>query len=409
MPIPPREAPPPTLEERRKAAAHLLQRHDGDLRRTARRLSICAADAEDAFQRALEIVLLKAPTVAQPDLLRWTVTVVKHEALAVRRRRERVLSANDASALPSEGDEDPLDLFVSDGVGPEERAERAERVSRGCEALGLLKPQEVRALTLKAQGYSYAEIGELTGWSFTKINRCMSEGRKRFLETFSRIEAGDLCDRLAGDLSAFADGELDPQRAPALRLHLRSCAQCRVTLREARGLPARTLALLPLPVAGPWWQRLHEAVAAAISERSVELGVRANQLLEPVLAKKTAVAAVAASAAIAGGGAAAVRIPEERAEHRTETARVAVATPPDRPSPPKPGPVREQASPVPASKPAPGEAGEEFAPTSAPRRVERPSQPAAEFDLPEGGPTPSAPKVSSVEAPAGEFGPGGGE
>jgi hypothetical protein len=31
----------------------------------------------------------------------------------------------------------------------------------------LLKPQEVRALTLKAQGYSYAEIGEITGWSYT--------------------------------------------------------------------------------------------------------------------------------------------------------------------------------------------------------------------------------------------------
>src|SRR6476646_10115482 len=52
---------------------------------------------------------------------------------------------------------------------PPERAERREAVARSREALQALKPQELRALTLLAQGYSYAEIGEITGYSQTKV------------------------------------------------------------------------------------------------------------------------------------------------------------------------------------------------------------------------------------------------
>ena len=75
-----------------------------------------------------------------------------------------------------------LDHFEHPGRGPEELAELAERVVLTRELLAQLKPQERRALGLKALGYSYAEIGELTGWTHTKINRCMAEGRKRLLE-----------------------------------------------------------------------------------------------------------------------------------------------------------------------------------------------------------------------------------
>jgi DNA-directed RNA polymerase specialized sigma24 family protein len=39
------------------------------------------------------------------------------------------------------------------------------------ELLAQLKPQERRALTLKALGYSYSEIGELTGWTYTNVKR----------------------------------------------------------------------------------------------------------------------------------------------------------------------------------------------------------------------------------------------
>jgi DNA-directed RNA polymerase specialized sigma24 family protein len=31
-------------------------------------------------------------------------------------------------------------------------------------------------------GYSYREITEMTGWTFTKVNRCSAEGRARLRE-----------------------------------------------------------------------------------------------------------------------------------------------------------------------------------------------------------------------------------
>jgi RNA polymerase sigma factor (sigma-70 family) len=153
-------------EERRRAATELIGSHDLVFRRTARRYSLCADDAEDAYQRALEILLTKAPPIEGDGLVRWMQTVTKREAMAVRRQREKLLSS-----VPREADgadRDPLDSIPSERPGPSERAASRERVSRSNEALRALKPHEVRALTLKAEGYSYAEIGEITGWSYTK-------------------------------------------------------------------------------------------------------------------------------------------------------------------------------------------------------------------------------------------------
>ena len=235
-------------ESRRRAASGLIETHDAVFRRTARRYSICADDAEDAYQRALEILLTKAPAIEGDSLVRWMQTVTKREALAVRRQRERLLGSHRASGSDGEDEWDPLDSIASESPGPNDRLARRERVVRSGEALNALKPQEVRALTLKAQGYSYAEIGEITGWSYTKINRCMAEGRKRFLEVFAEIEDGRRCQQLAGALSEMADGEGANGSTEALEFHLRSCASCRAKLRAYRAIPDRVFGLMP---AGP--------------------------------------------------------------------------------------------------------------------------------------------------------------
>jgi RNA polymerase sigma factor (sigma-70 family) len=149
---------------RKRVAVEMVAKHERALRRTARRYSICTEDAEDAFQRALEILLLKAPPGDARELIRWMQTVTKHEALAVRRSRERQLSP----PLPqAEEGEDWFSLIPSKGAGPEERAERHESIARSREALQALKPAELRALTLLAEGYSYDEIGQITGFSRT--------------------------------------------------------------------------------------------------------------------------------------------------------------------------------------------------------------------------------------------------
>jgi RNA polymerase sigma factor (sigma-70 family) len=163
---------------RKRAAVETYARHEAALRRTARRFSLCEDDADDALQRALEILLRKAPSEDPRELVRWTQTVVRHEALAVRRERERILSGP-AAAVPEPGREDWTALIPSDSAGPAERAERSEAIARSREALQSLKPQELRALTLLAEGYSYVEIGEITGFSPTNACRCPAEGAGR--------------------------------------------------------------------------------------------------------------------------------------------------------------------------------------------------------------------------------------
>jgi RNA polymerase sigma factor (sigma-70 family) len=153
---------------RKRVAVEMLAKHERALRRTARRYSICAADADDAFQRAMEILLVKAPPGEARELVRWMQTVTKHEALAIRRSRERQLGRPGGRFDSEEEAGDWLSLIPSQGAGPAERVERREAIARSREALQTLKPAELKALTLLAEGYSYAEIGEMTGFSRTK-------------------------------------------------------------------------------------------------------------------------------------------------------------------------------------------------------------------------------------------------
>jgi RNA polymerase sigma factor (sigma-70 family) len=256
---------PDEAAARKRAAVETYTRHEAVLRRTAARYSLCADDADDALQRGLEILLRKAPTAEPRELVRWMQTVVKHEALAVRRERERVL-AGPAAFAPEPDAEDWVALLPSPGDGPAERLERREAVGRSREALQALKPQELRALTLLAEGYSYAEIGEITRWSRTKVNRCLAEGRERFRSLVARGEDGSRCRELRPLLSAFCDGEADRRQVAELREHLRACGGCRATLRAYRAAPAAAAALAPaIPLHRSLWERIHEAFGDATS------------------------------------------------------------------------------------------------------------------------------------------------
>jgi RNA polymerase sigma factor (sigma-70 family) len=257
-----RNGAPTDAAARRRAAVETFGRHAASLRRTARRYSICADDADEALQRGLEILLRKAPSEDPRELVRWTQTVVKHEALAVRAERERIL-AGPAAATAEPGREDWVAMLPAAADGPAERAERHEAIERSREALATLKPQELRALTLLAEGYSYREIGEITGFSATKVNRSVAEGRERFRRFLVHREEGGRCAELAPLLSALADGEADAGDAATLREHLRSCPHCRATLRTYRAAPGAAAALAPvLPLRGSLVDRLHDAYAA---------------------------------------------------------------------------------------------------------------------------------------------------
>jgi RNA polymerase sigma factor (sigma-70 family) len=211
------EREPGTIDAaaRKRAAVETFARHEASLRRTAQRYSICTDDADEALQRGLEILLRKAPTDDPRDLVRWTQTVVKHEALSVRAERERILAGPAAATDPDH--EDWIAMLPAETDGPAERAERHEAIERSREALTTLKPQELRTLTLLAEGYSYREIAQITGYSATKVNRALAEGRERFRRFLVRRDGGARCTELAPLLSAFADGEAGAADVTTLR------------------------------------------------------------------------------------------------------------------------------------------------------------------------------------------------
>jgi RNA polymerase sigma factor (sigma-70 family) len=244
---------------RKRAAIELIAREGGELSQTARRYSLCAEDAEDACQRALEILLLKAPSERPRELIRWTKTVVKHEALAIRRNRERLLGAPRSPRGAERDADDPIASIPAGGGGPDEHVELRERIARSREALRSLKPAELRSLTLLAAGYSYAEIGEITGFSQTKVNRCLAEGRERYRKLLAGSEDGVRCAEMSRLLSAFCDGEASAEESAAAREHLRACARCRATMRAYRAAPATVAALAPsLPVPRSLFDRAQE-------------------------------------------------------------------------------------------------------------------------------------------------------
>jgi RNA polymerase sigma factor (sigma-70 family) len=408
---------------RKRAAVETYARHEQALRRTARRYSLCADDADDALQRALEILLRKAPTTDPRELIRWTQTVVKHEALAVRRDRERILSGPAAS--PGDGDGgDWISSIPARGAGPAERAEHSETIARSREALQTLKPQELRALTLLAEGYSYREIGEITGYSKTKINRCLAEGRERFRSLLARSEDGRRCTEMGPRLSAFCDGEAGAGEEAELREHLRACPHCRATLRAYRSAPAAAAALAPaLPLPRSLFERAHDAAVglaarfnggggdSAISQVAAAGGSRGAGMA--ALAKVLAVCAGTVGGAAACAATGVVPVPlsldsggqerqiERRIQPLAETAP-STETGPEYESEaapvdaPEPTPTQRETKPKPEPTPEPAPA-----PASSGGAVEYTPPPPAE---------PSAPAASASsgggsDSGAGEFGP----
>ncbi|MDX6689007.1 MAG: hypothetical protein QOG15_464 [Solirubrobacteraceae bacterium] len=280
--------------------------HADSLLRTARRHSLCVDDAQDAYQRGLEIFMKHAERLDPGRAAAWLHTVVKREAKSIRRSRQKLVGSSDVDLDAHEARQLPT---------PEEQLLSFDMVNRSAEALQRLKPQELRALWLKAQGHSYSDIEAITGWSYTKVNRCLTEGRRSFLTRYAGIESGEECARWLPVLSAMVDGEATPAQVLELRPHLRNCPGCRGRLKALQDTTEPLSAVLPIPLAvaaaapsEPGHHvilRAYEAVAGGLHERAANGVTKAQAIIEASSAGK--VAAVAASAAaVAGGGYASV-------------------------------------------------------------------------------------------------------
>jgi RNA polymerase sigma factor (sigma-70 family) len=305
-------------EDAEDATLRLVQEHAAELLRFARRFSHCADDAHDAYQRAIEILVRRMRVDPPEQPLRWLRTVLRHESLAVRREREQLLGRVELDLDRHE------DRAIAD---PAERAVGHERLRHAAEALRRLKPQEVTALVLRAEGLSYAEIGSRMGWTYTKTNRCVTEGRRALLERLGAIESGAECARWLPSLSALADGEATASDLAELRPHLRGCPACRATLRDFHAAPAQVALLVPpamvgvvVHAAGGGLGGHAEMSVHALLDRVTLLAARLQGAFEALPSAKLA-AVAASTAAIAGGG-----VAIERATNATTAGQGATAT-----------------------------------------------------------------------------------
>jgi len=283
-----------------------MANHGRALLRTANHWSICHDDALDAYQRALEIFLRRAHAVQTETEVAWLKVVIKHEALAIRRARSESVS----------GEEHDLDGHEElRQRTPDEQVAGGERVSRSAEALRALKPDERRALMLKAQGYSYQEIGEHFGWTYTKVNRSITEGRRRFMKVFQAIESGEACERYMSTIAALAGGSATSAEVIEIRPHLRHCVACRATVRRLHLSTGTRLGLLLPALAGlgtatapaehtPVLDADQLAILLEVPERSrgLRLGRFRDELLALLHRANGSDAAAGAYIATSGGG-----------------------------------------------------------------------------------------------------------
>src|SRR6185503_8124297 len=219
-------------------------------------------------------------------------------------------------------------------------------------------------------------------WSYTKVNRLLTEGRRAFLRRVSGIQRGADCARYEPTLSALADGEATAEDLAVLRPHMRTCLSCRAALREFRAAPGRVASVVP---------------AAALTSGDHAGSIRG--LFESLhaaaeLATGQKIAAMAASAAaLAGGGTAIDQFANhDRAARAAHAAQMTEDRPPeppadapDDPSVPVPAPPSTGADRPPASDPAP----QSPAPAEAQPAAPPSPSPATEFD-PTGAPPPPA-------------------
>jgi RNA polymerase sigma factor (sigma-70 family) len=172
-------------ERRALLLDQLLRTEHRRLMSQARYHSRRTEDAEDALSDACVQFLRFYDGGADDHALRWMMLVTKRCAWAIRRKA--MARESRYRVIAPDRDDEPADANIPDiGIGPAGSVERAEETAKVLSLIEQLKPDERTALILLGLGCTYKEICELRGWSNTKVNRCISEGRARVRELLER-------------------------------------------------------------------------------------------------------------------------------------------------------------------------------------------------------------------------------
>ena len=145
----------------------------------ARRGANSHHDAEDAVQDALTITVAICERIRRETAIAYIGTAAHHAALQLTRQAARAVSLDEPTTAASRHD------LIADArtTDPDSRLDMLA-------GLRALKRDEARALAARMLGYSYREIADGFGWSHTKTNRCITEGRARLRELLAADTSG---------------------------------------------------------------------------------------------------------------------------------------------------------------------------------------------------------------------------
>jgi RNA polymerase sigma factor (sigma-70 family) len=175
-------------EENAALLGRLFEDHRARLLDWTRNHCECPEDAEDVLGDTCVRFLECFDGEGEQEAGRWMFFVSRRRAREIaRRRRERNLLAPGSEELPEER---PGEEPVAPDRGPAELVEASASTAVFVAAFATLKEDERYALTMLAFGYGYDEIADSRGWSRTKVNRSLAEGRAR-LRTLLGAEGGE--------------------------------------------------------------------------------------------------------------------------------------------------------------------------------------------------------------------------
>lgn len=160
-----------TQLESHTAALAEIERERAALIRYARRFTHSTDDAEDAVQ-ATALIAMRRPYVTGRKVRPWLYAVIRNQAITTCRRGSQSAGVWATVLMPIDVVSETLALREVDVDGLlDARA-----------ALLACKPDERLALIGRAAGWSYAEIAAANDWTYTKVNRSVTEGRARVRE-----------------------------------------------------------------------------------------------------------------------------------------------------------------------------------------------------------------------------------
>jgi DNA-directed RNA polymerase specialized sigma24 family protein len=165
--------------EVRELAEALFRQERQFLLAIAHRHAYNHADAMEAMNDAFAAFLRAYDPLGEAPPLPWFVLTLKRECW--RKIRDAHLDRYVGQEVERGDDEmgSVMETLPARGSAVEDRV---AEIDEARQRLAPLKPDERTAIGAFAAGYPYKEIAGRQDWTYTKVNRCMREGRAALAE-----------------------------------------------------------------------------------------------------------------------------------------------------------------------------------------------------------------------------------